>query len=118
MPTPVTTAPRDYRLDIQGLRAIAVLSVVLYHANRALLPGGFIGVDIFFVISGYLIAGILLVEIAQGHFSLVGFYLGTELRFERSLGGVLFPVLFPTSFPVCSPLVSGLVPSSVLSLFP
>lgn len=74
------------RLDIQGLRAIAVLAVVLYHAAPLTLTGGFAGVDIFFVISGYLIAGILLGEMEQGKFSLLGFY---ERRVRR-----LFPALF------------------------
>jgi peptidoglycan/LPS O-acetylase OafA/YrhL len=77
---------RALRLDIQGLRAIAVLSVVLYHAAPRALSGGFVGVDIFFVISGYLIAGILLAEMEQGKFSLLGFY---ERRVRR-----LFPALF------------------------
>lgn len=75
-----------YRADIQGLRAIAVLSVVLYHANEDLLGGGFIGVDIFFVISGYLITGILAREIAEGRNSIPQFY---RRRVRR-----LFPALF------------------------
>ncbi|MYN44006.1 acyltransferase family protein [Pseudoduganella sp. FT93W] len=63
-----------YRSDIDGLRALAVLAVVLYHAFPTLLPGGFAGVDIFFVISGFLIGGILLDGIARGGFSFAEFY--------------------------------------------
>ena len=51
------TAERDFRPDIQGLRALAVAMVVIYHLYPALLPGGFVGVDVFFVISGFLITG-------------------------------------------------------------
>ena len=58
-----------YRPDIDGLRAIAVLLVIGFHAAPALVPGGFIGVDIFFVISGYLIAGLIHAELEQGRFS-------------------------------------------------
>ncbi|MGH8856134.1 MAG: acyltransferase family protein, partial [Telluria sp.] len=63
-----------YRRDIDGLRAVAVLSVVLFHAFPSLLRGGFIGVDIFFVISGFLISSILLRELEQGTFSFAHFY--------------------------------------------
>jgi peptidoglycan/LPS O-acetylase OafA/YrhL len=63
-----------YRPDIDGLRAIAVLLVVGFHAFPAFVPGGYIGVDVFFVISGFLISGILLDGIRAGEFSLVRFY--------------------------------------------
>lgn len=63
-----------YRGDIDGLRAIAVLSVILFHIDAALLPGGFVGVDVFFVISGYLITGNIVQELSGGRFSLLEFY--------------------------------------------
>ncbi len=63
-----------YRPDIDGLRAIAVLAVVLHHVNYSLLPGGFVGVDIFFVISGFLITSQIYQEIRSGSFSLKSFY--------------------------------------------
>lgn len=63
-----------YRPDIDGLRAIAVLLVVLFHAYPKAIPGGFIGVDIFFVISGYLITGILIESLSNHRFSLREFY--------------------------------------------
>ncbi len=75
-----------YRADIDGLRALAVLAVVFNHAGVALFSGGFTGVDVFFVISGYLITGIILREIETGSFSLVGFY---ERRIRR-----IYPALF------------------------
>ena len=64
----------QYRPDIDGLRAIAVLSVLLHHLNASFLPGGFVGVDIFFVISGYLITSHIYKEISDGTFSLKQFY--------------------------------------------
>jgi peptidoglycan/LPS O-acetylase OafA/YrhL len=67
-------AKRGYRADIDGLRGVAVLGVVLFHAFPFYGKGGFIGVDIFFVISGYLITRIVLDEIEQGIFSISGFY--------------------------------------------
>ncbi|HFB7174977.1 TPA: acyltransferase family protein [Neisseria gonorrhoeae] len=63
-----------YRPEIDGLRAVAVLSVIIFHLNNRWLPGGFLGVDIFFVISGFLITGIILSEIQNGSFSFRDFY--------------------------------------------
>lgn len=63
-----------YRPSIDGLRGIAIISVVLYHANARLLPGGFIGVDIFYVISGFLISSLILKELEQDRFSFADFY--------------------------------------------
>ena len=78
-----------YRPEINGLRAIAVIPVILFHAGFQLFSGGFVGVDIFFVISGYLITTILLGELEAGSFSLVNFY---ERRARRILPA-LFVVL-------------------------
>ncbi|HEM7812136.1 TPA: acyltransferase, partial [Burkholderia multivorans] len=71
---PSTHSGVSYRPDIDGLRAVAVSLVVLFHAFPSLLPGGFVGVDIFFVISGYLIGSILLTEFASGSFTYRAFY--------------------------------------------
>jgi peptidoglycan/LPS O-acetylase OafA/YrhL len=65
----------DYRPDIDGLRAVAVLSVILYHLHAPLVTGGFVGVDIFFVISGYLITRNIWGELQAGTFSIRAFYL-------------------------------------------
>ena len=64
----------QYRAEIDGLRAVAVIPVILFHAGFEQFSGGFVGVDIFFVISGYLITTIILSELEQGTFSLVNFY--------------------------------------------
>lgn len=76
-----------YRLEVDGLRALAVLPVILFHAGVPLFKGGYVGVDIFFVISGYLITTILLNEVQQGKFSLKQFY---ERRFRRILPALFF----------------------------
>ena len=74
-----------YRADIDGLRAVAVVLVLVFHAFPAVLPGGFIGVDVFFVISGYLITGIIRDEKQRGTFSIGHFY---QRRIRR-----IFPAL-------------------------
>ena len=71
-----------YRPEIDGLRAVAVIPVVLYHAGFSLFSGGYVGVDVFFVISGYLITTILINDLAHGRFSLWRFY---ERRARRIL---------------------------------
>lgn len=77
-----------YRRDIDGLRAVAVLSVLLYHIDPKLLPGGFLGVDIFFVLSGYLITLLLLKDIEKnGRIDLVEFY---RRRIQRIFPALLF----------------------------
>lgn len=76
-----------YRSEIDGLRALAVLPVIAYHAGFAGFSGGLVGVDIFFVISGYLITSILLDELATQKFSLLDFY---ERRIRRILPALFF----------------------------
>lgn len=79
----------DYRREIDGLRAVAVLPVILFHAGIGVFSGGFVGVDVFFVISGYLITTILIAEMDRGDFSFARFY---ERRARRILPA-LFVVL-------------------------
>jgi peptidoglycan/LPS O-acetylase OafA/YrhL len=74
-----------YRRDIDGLRALAVIPVVIYHMGYRWLSGGFVGVDIFFVISGYLISSIILGEVAAGNFSLARFYVRRIRRIVPAL---------------------------------
>lgn len=83
-----------YRKEIDGLRAVAVLAVMFFHADVLFFRGGFVGVDVFFVISGYLITQIILAQAQHGSFSLVSFY---DRRARRIL-----PALFAMMF-VCLP---------------
>ena len=85
-----------YRPDIDGLRAIAVLAVLAFHAFHAFprfCPGGFVGVDIFFVISGYLISTIIFDDVASGRFTCAGFYARRIRRIFPSLVTVVLAVL-------------------------
>ena len=81
-----------WRKDITGLRAVAVLPVLLYHAFPSLLPGGFFGVDIFFIISGYLIAGIIFRGLIDNNFSYCDFYVKRIKRILPNLVTLLLAV--------------------------
>ena len=110
-----------YRPEIDGLRAIAVLAVVIYHAKfilngKELLPGGYLGVDVFFVISGYLITLILLKQIANKTFSFKSFYKRRLRRIAPALLGTMLAVLpfawysmFPNAaYEYCASILSSL----------
>jgi peptidoglycan/LPS O-acetylase OafA/YrhL len=94
-----------HRPDIDGLRAIAGIPVVLFHAGVAHVGGGYIGVDVFFVISGFLITGILMEDIRQDRFSIAKFY---ERRARRILPA-LFTVLFFSSLAAYKVLLRGAI---------
>lgn len=94
--------PITYRPDIDGLRALAILAVIIFHFSAKLLPSGYVGVDIFFVISGFLITRIILKEYSQNHFSFAQFYLR---RIRR-----IFPALFTMLF--CSFILGALTLTS------
>ena len=76
-----------YRVEIDGLRALAVMPVIFFHAGFEWFSGGFVGVDVFFVISGYLITTIIISEMAEGKFSIINFY---ERRARRILPALFF----------------------------
>lgn len=84
-----------YRPEINGLRTLAVLPVVLYHAGAQGFSGGYIGVDIFFVISGYLITSILIIDLSHDNFSIIKFY---EKRARRILPALFFVMLCTIPF--------------------
>lgn len=98
----------DFRLDIQGLRALAVIAVIIFHLDSSFLPGGFLGVDIFFVISGYLISKSIINQIDSGSFNLIKFFIG---RFKR-----IVPAYFVMLF-VCILLAIFYFPQNDFSTF-
>lgn len=90
---PIIKHSITYRPDIDGLRAVAILSVVFYHAFPKCIPGGFVGVDIFFVISGYLISSIVFKEVRAGKYSHARFYARRIKRIFPALIVVLLAIL-------------------------
>ncbi|MBD1576274.1 acyltransferase [Vibrio sp. S11_S32] len=92
-----------FRRDINGLRAIAIISVVLFHFNPYLLPGGFSGVDVFFVISGFLMTKIIMTGVGRGSFSILSFYIDRANRIMPALSIlcislIIFGYFFLTPF--------------------
>ena len=83
-----------YRREIDGLRAVAVIPVILFHLEIPFFQGGYIGVDIFFVISGYLITSIIFQELIESRFSIISFY---ERRIRRIIP--VFSVVILTTIP-------------------
>ena len=106
-----------YRPDIDGLRAVAVLLVVLYHAGCSWISGGYVGVDVFFVISGYLITKIIVTRILNGNFSLKDFYLKRIRRLYPPLLIVATFVLLFGSFYLLPLDYKNLSISAIFTLF-
>ena len=96
-----------YRPDVDGLRGISILGVMLFHANPAWLGAGYLGVDVFFVISGFLITSIIAGEMEQGTFTIGRFY---ERRVRR-----IFPALFVMLFASMSAAYALLLPQDLVS---
>ncbi|TIO29587.1 acyltransferase family protein [Mesorhizobium sp.] len=94
-----------YRREIDGLRTIAVLPVILFHAGVPSFTGGFVGVDVFFVISGYLITSLIMADEVAGRFSIVNFY---ERRARRILPALFLMLLLTMPFAVWLMLPSDL----------
>jgi len=109
-----SSAQSDYRRDIDGLRAFAILSVLLYHAEPGWVPGGFVGVDVFFVISGYLISRIILGRLNAGSFTFADFYARRVRRIFPALTVVLIATfgigwycLFPDEYSLLGKHIAG-----------
>ena len=83
-----------FRTDINGLRAIAVMAVVLFHFNSSWVSGGFAGVDVFFVISGFLMTGLIFRGLENNNFSIINFYVARANRIIPALSVVLIVCLF------------------------
>jgi peptidoglycan/LPS O-acetylase OafA/YrhL len=105
-----------YRKEIDGLRALAVLPVIFFHAGFDNFSGGFIGVDVFFVISGYLITSIILKDLETGKFNLSEFY---ERRARRILPALFFvmAICIPFSWVLLMPSDMKDFANSIIAAF-
>lgn len=103
-----------YRTDIDGLRTVAILPVLLFHAGVPGLLGGFVGVDVFFVISGFLITGIIAREVDEGHFSILRFYERRIRRILPALAAVMAFVLIGAAW-LFLPSDFSAVPRSIVA---
>lgn len=113
----ISSQIKHYRKDIDGLRSLAVVPVVFSHAGFIGFSGGFVGVDIFFVISGYLITGLLLKELTDGRFSIVKFYERRARRILPALFFVLVVMLVVATAYYPPSLFIGLARSTIATLF-
>lgn len=104
----------QYRADIDGLRGVAVLLVVLFHAGLPYITGGFVGVDIFFVISGYLITSIIISDLQKNKFSYLNFY---ERRARRILPAFYFVATITILFAIVMHTPKDLVKTATSLLF-
>jgi peptidoglycan/LPS O-acetylase OafA/YrhL len=112
----------NYRKEIDGLRAIAVLSVVIYHLDvyvysHQLLRGGFLGVDIFFVISGYLISSIIIKNNINNNFSITDFYLRRSRRILPAFFFMTFVILILSIIIVSQSDLKEIINSKISSIF-
>lgn len=108
----------EYRLEIDGLRAIAIVAVLLFHLSQSFIPRGFLGVDIFFVISGFLITQKIVRHLQENNFTFTGFYTN---RIKRLFPALLVTIVltFMVSIFILSPIhLAELGLASVFSIFP
>ena len=117
-PSPLIPAVLGYYPDIDGLRALAVLAVIVFHINKGLLPGGFVGVDVFFVISGYLISAHIFSSAARSQFSFTDFYFRRVRRIAPAMLLVIAVTLLLAQYLLLPDDAKGAAKSAVWSLAP
>src|SRR3954451_6090102 len=109
---------KDLRGDIQGLRAVAVLTVIAAHAGVPFLPGGFVGVDVFFVISGFLISQLLFREVERsGRLSIPGFYARRARRILPAATVVTLATILATAMWLSAVDLLSVVEDAVWAVF-